>query len=436
MSLPALRVLSPLRHRDFRRLVIGMLASLLGDGFFRVAIALQVYAISGDNPTALSAVAATWAISQVITLPIGGAAVDRFERRKVMIVADLWRGALMGALGLLSLSGQLELWHMLVIGAGFGAGNGFFNPAATAMVPDLLPDAELVRANAFLGIAKPGMVWLLGPLLGAAVISSAGTGAAFLCDGATFLFSAAMLVTIQARPALREGSYRLAETVRDAVDGLRFVKANRWAWIWLVAAGISTMLFAGPFDILVPNVLLFEFGMSQSEAARAMALIFVAGGSGSIVVSVVLGQRALPRRFMTVMFISEALGLSALIGFGLMTSLWQAVIAGLLAHTTFALTEIIWTTTMQLHVPRNMLGRVSSLDWMTAIGVAPIGLAMAGPLGQALGARTVLVGAGLFGCAAILALLMLPGSRDLERRLAAEAAAASPRALTRPSVGA
>ncbi|MGH3665936.1 MAG: MFS transporter, partial [Egibacteraceae bacterium] len=122
---PTRGVLAPLRHRDYRLLAVGSLASLLGDGFFRVAIAAQVYAIHND-PRALSAVAVVWMGAQVLLLPVGGWATDRFERRRVMIVADLWRGAAMLTIGLLSVAGHLQLWQLLILGGCFGAGNAFF----------------------------------------------------------------------------------------------------------------------------------------------------------------------------------------------------------------------------------------------------------------------------------------------------------------------
>lgn len=437
MSGSRVGVLAPLAHRDFRLMAMAALSSLLGDGFFRVAIAVQVYAISND-PRSLAAVAVSWAGAQVIFLPAGGWASDRFERRRIMILADLWRAGAVGAIGVLSVTGDLTLWHLLVLGGAFGAGNGFFNPAATSLVPDLLPDSELPRANAFLGIARPGMLWIVGPLLGGLVVGLTEPGAAFLLDAASFLVSAPLLAAIRMRVPGDPGSGGLRQSLRAVGEGLRFVVDHSWVGLWLAAAAISTLAFHGPFDVLVPYLLKNELGMDDGEVARSLGLILASGGAGSILVSTIIGQRDLPRRFMTSLYACETAGVLAIIGFGVMTARWQAMVAGLVVFAMFAAGEIIWHTTMQRHVPRGMLGRVSSLDWMASVGLALVSFALAGPLGARFGAREVLVGAGVVGAAALVILMALPGSRSVEHRAARpgqRAPSQDPLGSTSPALG-
>src|SRR5438876_1459573 len=114
------RLLTPLRLRDFRFLWTGMTVSLLGDGIFLVAIAWQVYQLS-NAPAALSVVGVAMSVPHVVLLLLGGVVSDRFDRRKVMVGADLLRGAAIGLLGLLSVTGALELWHVLLLTALYGA---------------------------------------------------------------------------------------------------------------------------------------------------------------------------------------------------------------------------------------------------------------------------------------------------------------------------
>lgn len=413
MKLPELGVLAPLRQRGFRLYALASLGSLVGDGFFRVAIAVQVYAISND-PRALAAVAVVWAGSQVLLLPAGGWVSDRFERRRVMIAADLWRALAVGGIGLLSVTGRLELWHMLVLGGAFGAGNGLFNPAATSLLPDLVPEALLSRANALFGVARPAMIWIVGPLLGGVVISVTQPGTAFLLDAASFLVSAPLLAAI-ATPSRTAGGEPLRSPLRDFADGFRYVRTQAWAGWWLLASALSTLAFHGPFDVLLPYVFKNDFGMTDGEIARSVGFVLAAGGAGSIAASSVIGQRDLPRRFMTALYVLEAGGLAAAAGFGLMTAPWQAMVAGLFVFAAFALSEIIWQTTLQSRVPRGLLGRVSALDWMASVGLALVSFAVAGPLGAALGARQVLTGAGVVGAASVVVLMCLPGARSIER---------------------
>ena len=138
--LKRVRILRPLRHRDFRLLWTGMTASLIGDGIFLVSLAWQVYELS-NAPTALSIVGVAMTLPQIIFLLLGGVVSDRFDRRRVMIAADALRAVSVAILGVLSLAGVLELWHIMIVAAAFGAGTAFFGPAFDAIVPQLVPES-------------------------------------------------------------------------------------------------------------------------------------------------------------------------------------------------------------------------------------------------------------------------------------------------------
>jgi MFS family permease len=412
-----LGVLTPLEHRDFRHLAAGSLVSLLGDGVFRVTIAVQVLTIRND-PRALSLVAASWALSQFLTLPMGGWAADRYERRSLMVVADCLRMAALGILAALSLTDTLLIWHLSALGMVVGVGNGLFNPAAMSFVPDLLPSEELERANSFLGVARPLMLWILGPLIGAMVVAAGGPGTALGLNSVSFGISALFLLGITRRPVAHGTAGRAGwrATVADVAEGLRFVRQRRWAWAWIAAAGVSTMVHSGAFEVLLPTLLLNEFDLTESGVAGALAGAFAVGGAGSMVASTLLGQRGIPRRFVTLLFVFEGGALAAVVAYGLITATWQPALIGGVIFTLFALTDIIGTTLIQKLVPRRMLGRVSSVDWMTSIGLAPVGYVVAGPLGHIVGARQAIVLLGAFGAAIVLGLVFVPGVREPETR--------------------
>jgi MFS family permease len=407
------RILAPLRHdRDFRFLTLGALPSLLGDGIFLVALPLQVYALS-NVPTAMAVVGVIWASAQLSMLLIGGWASDRFERRLIMFAADVARGTALIALGALSLSGNLELWHLWVVGALVGACNAFFNPALQSIVPDLVADERLPQANAFLGMARPAMSRLLGPAIGGVIVGGAGAGAAFVVDGLTFGLSALFLLRIARRPAAGGGGSGGA--LREVAEGFRYVRSQRWLWLWLLAAAVGLLAFTGPVDMLLPFILRNDMGLTESQAAYSLGVILAVGGVGSVTVSAFVGQLDLPRRFVTAMYLVEAGAVALLAVYGLMTSVWHALAAAFLLNAAFAFTDIAWITLLQRAVPRRLLGRVSSVDWLTSLGLMPLSFAVAGPLAAAFGARQVLVVGAVAGSALLLALMLVPGAREPER---------------------
>ena len=141
-----MKLLRPLRERDFALLWTGMTVSLLGDGIFIVAEAWQVYDIEND-PVALSLVGLAWTGGMTAFLLTGGIVSDRMERRKVLIAADLVRALVLAATGVLSLAGVLEIWHLVVLAVLYGAGEAFFGPAFGALVPEIVAPRHLVEAN-------------------------------------------------------------------------------------------------------------------------------------------------------------------------------------------------------------------------------------------------------------------------------------------------
>lgn len=419
-SLP--RILQPLRHRDYRLFAGGMLASLFGDGVFLVALPLQVYALS-NIPTAMAVVGFVWGGSQVTLLLVGGWAGDRFERRRIILVADVVRALAFGAIAILALTGAIALWHLWVLGLLVGASNAFFNPAVSAVVPDLLPPDELPQANAFLGTARPAMARLIGPAVGGLIVAGVGPGGAFAVNALTFLVSATLIAAVRHRPEPRaKDKATLGASVREVVEGFRYVRTQTWCWAWLLAQAVGVLAFSGPVDMLLPFVLLNDMGLTDQQVGPSLGLILSAGGLGSVVAAVFVGQRDLPRRFVTAMYAAEAVGVAMLLVYATMTQIWMGAVAALVLNAAFAFSDIAWVTTLQRQVPRQLLGRVSSLDWLTALGLIPLSFVIAGPLAAAYGARVVLGAGAVGGVLLLVGLLFVPGARQPEEEpLAAKA---------------
>jgi DHA3 family tetracycline resistance protein-like MFS transporter len=415
--LRSIRLLEPLAQRDYAFLTTAAVISLLGDGFFSVALAWQVYEIS-NLPTALSIVGLAWTLPLVLFILLGGVFSDRYDRRLLMIGADLLRAAVIGLLGALSMAGVLELWHVVALIAFVGIGDSFFNPSSTAIVPDLLPDELLPQANALQGLVRPLAVRLIGPALGGFMVAIVGPGTAFALDGASFVVSALALAAIRTRPARQVTSHGIRQTFTEVGEGLAFVRRNPWCWATLLAAMLSLLCFVGPVQVLLP----FLVKNRLSLGADSLGLIFAVGGVGSIGAAIAIGQRGLPRRRVTVMYGVWAAGVALLAGYGLMTDLWQALIIGFATAALFEIRQIIWITLLQQLVPRHLLGRVVSLDWLVSTGLVPVSFALTGPVSGALGPGTTMVVAGLVGSVLMGGLLFWPGVRDPERGVTSPAA--------------
>jgi DHA3 family tetracycline resistance protein-like MFS transporter len=419
--LGGIRILQPLARRDYALLTGGSLISLLGDGFFFVALAWQVYEIS-NVPTALSLVGLAWTLPLVLFVLLGGVFSDRYDRRWLMVGADLVRAAAIGLIGILSVMGVLELWHVVALIAFVGLGDAFFNPASTAIVPDLLPDDQLPEANALQGLLRPLAVRLIGPALGGLVVAGVGSGTAFLIDAASFLASAGAVVAISTRPRHEVTDHGVRQTLREVREGLAFVRATPWIWATLLSAMLSLLVWIGPQEVLLPFLVKNRLTLGPD----ALGGIFAVGGVGAILMAITIGQLGQPRLRITIMFLSWSIGVLLIAGYGLMTELWHAMLLSALGAALFELGQIIWTTLLQQLVPRELLGRVSSLDWLVSVGLVPVSFALTGPVAGAIGPEWTMVGAGTVGAVLMSALLFAPGVRDPERGVVAVETAGDP----------
>jgi MFS family permease len=408
--LRTIRMLEPLANRNYALLMVAAVVSLLGDGFFTVALAWQVYAIS-NVPTALSVVSIAWSVPLVAMLLLGGVFTDRYDRRWLMIGADLVRAAAVGLMGLLSVAGVLEIWQIIILIAFVGLGDAFFNPASTAIVPDLVPEHQLPQANAFQGMVRPLMVRLAGPAIAGFVVAGVGPGWAFVVDGASFLLSAVALAGIAAQPRVGAVMRGWRGTLGEMAEGLQFVRATPWLWATLVSAMFSLLAFVGPVQVLMPFLVKNQLDLGP----EALGFIFAVSGIGSIVSAIVMGQRGLPRLKITVMYASWVAGIAFMAGYGIMAELWQALVIAFATAALFQVGQIIWVTLLQQLVPRRLLGRVASLDWLLSSGLVPVSFALTAPAAELLGPNTTMVAAGLLGALLMGILLFAPGVRDPER---------------------
>jgi DHA3 family tetracycline resistance protein-like MFS transporter len=402
-------ILEPLRHRDFRLLWSGMTVSLVGDGIFIVALAWQVYELS-NAPTALSVVGVAMTIPNVLFLLIGGVVSDRFDRRRVLLAADLVRGLAVGAMGALSISGHIELWHLMVLAACYGGGTAFFGPAFDAIVPDLVANDLLTQANSLDQFVRPAAWRLAGPALGGVLIHAWSVGGAFLIDGSTFAASIVALLLMHSHPVERERS-EPRTALADVREGFRFVRARVWLWGTLLAATFAYLLFIGPQEVLLPLLVKKDLGGNPLDLGFILAI----GGVGAIGSALIVGHRGAPRRFMTFMYLAWTGSTLAVAGYGLAHLPWQAMLACFLFNALETAGTIVWATTKQRLVPRQLLGRVSSLDWFISIGLLPLSFALTGPVASAIGIRTTLIGAGVLGAAVTFVFLFLPGMRSIEQ---------------------
>jgi DHA3 family tetracycline resistance protein-like MFS transporter len=404
------KLFAPLKHRDFRLLWTGMCVSLLGDGIFAVAMAWQVYELS-NVPTALSVVSIALAVPWIVCLVFGGVVADRFNRRKVIFISDVTRGAAVLTIAILSITGALELWHMIGLVGVYGAGQAFFGPSFDAIVPDLVPVEELPQANSLDQVVRPVAHRLAGPALGGLLIEIFGVGYAFAFDAGTFVISAIAVLVMKSsgRARAHEGN----SVIGDIKIGLNYIRKRNWLWATFASAAVAYLCFMGPTEVLLPYIVKNDLDGSAGQ----LGLIFAAGGVASVAAALAIGQTGLPKRDITWMYITWTIATLAVAGYGFGDTVFVLMLASVVFNGLETVGQIIWATAKQRHVPPHLLGRVSSLDWLISIGLLPVSFALTGPVAAAIGAQETMIAAGLLGGIVTFAALFLPNMRAVEGQM-------------------
>ena len=400
-----------LRGRDFRLLLAAQGVSVFGDRMVAVALAFAVLELGG-SASEVGLVLACATLPLVASVLVGGVVADRVSRRSVMIAADVVRIFTQGAMAALLIGDVAEIWMLAVLAGLTGLATGFFNPASTAVLPEVVPAEDLQPANALRSTAVSASE-IGGPVVAGVLVAAAGAGWAIAADALTFVVSAACLALLRlpARAAREPSSF-----VADLREGWVAFRSRRWLWSALAYFAVGNLMWAA-WSALGPVVADRDLG-----GADDWGLVLGAMGVGALVGSL-LATRIDPARPLVVVALVEgmfALPL-AFLAAGAQVALLAA--GAFVSGIALMIGTSVWLSTLQRHVPGDSLSRVSSFDWFVSYAFYPIGLAIWGPLASGIGlSATLWIAFGLMA-ASIVVWLAVPDVWRLRREPQAAAAA-------------
>ncbi|MBV8201006.1 MAG: MFS transporter [Acidobacteria bacterium] len=409
---PATAPLPPPRHPlaipHFRNLWIGVTISVIGDQFYLVALPWLVLQLTGSS-LALGTVMMTTAIPRAGLMLVGGAMIDRFSVRRVLIVTATIRALLVGAVAALVWLRAIGLWHVYLLTFAFGVADAFSLPAGLALIPTLVEPRQLQPANAALQ-SSAVMAQMVGPAPAGLLIRSFGVAPALLCDALSFLAALAAVLGLPqppAAPAAAAGSAARPSTLHAIGEGLRAVRQDRPLLSLLGVFAVLNFCIAGPLFVGLPAMARLHFG-----SAAAFGTFLTCFGGGTLVGLAAAGMVKRPRRRgLQIIAMSCATGLE-LIAIGLVGS--AAAIGTLLAlmGVGVGVVNVQFGAWIQARVDRAILGRVSSVLMFCAVGLVPVSYAVAGAL-AAFSFAALFAGAG----AVLAATAVLAVSSGAARRI-------------------
>jgi MFS family permease len=382
-----------MRHRNFRLFFFGQLVSLTGSWMQTTAQQWLAYRLTGSQLSLGVITFASFVPVLVLSLFMG-VIVDRFPRRRLLLLTQSWFMLLAFLLAWLAYTGQVTYTHLVVLSLLLGVGNALDMPARQAFFSDLVGRDELLNAIALNSSVFNG-TRIVGPALGGLAVAAWGEASAFLLNGVSYL--AVLLGLLGIRLALATTNHP-PRGWAGLSEGLRYLRADR-KLLGLVSMVALFSVVGYPYNVLLPALAKDTYGLG----AEGFGALMAAMGVGALLAGISLAVRGEGRGKGRLLLANRWLFSVGVGGLALAPSLPVAVIA--LAVSGYAvITQLAITNTLiQLTAPDHLRGRiVSGYTWALG-GFWPLGALLMGSLGDRLGAVTAtgLAAAG----SAVLALL-------------------------------
>lgn len=420
------------KDSNFLWMTGGGAISMLGDQFTLIALPWLVLKMTGDTLT-LGIVLALISVPRALLILLGGAVVDRYSPKTVMMQTKYINTLLLGILSALIFYGKLELWMVYVLALGLGISTAFSIPSGTSMLPRVVAPAQLQSANGvMLGMRQ--LTMFIGPVLAGLLIAlfgnheqgmvneAQGLAAAFFFDCFTYAFSVWTLSKVRMNggtptPTGNAPAAPKPALLQSLAEGLRYCwneKQLRSCFIYWAAIAFFIM---GPIQIALPVM-----ANQLSNSASALGLLAGSHGAGTLLGMALAGMKPnlrfgnLGRTILLVDFIVGIL----FVPMGLISSSWQG--AGILLSVGIlgGFLHVAVFTWVQKQVPPNMIGRAMSMFMFIFMGIGPVSAAFTGWLLRGITIPQLFMGSGsLLILIVIMATQISPIARVTDKRVTA-----------------
>jgi DHA3 family tetracycline resistance protein-like MFS transporter len=397
-----------LKYRPFALLWSGQTISRLGDSLYQIALAWWVLEKT-DSASAMSMVFIFAFVPKILFVLIGGIVVDRFPRAQVMLLADLLRGVLISFVAFLAFTHFLEIWHIYIISILFGFVDAFFLPAYTALLPDLVPNKLLPSANSLTSLSAE-ITGVIGPALGAFIVSWGGTPAALALDGLSFFISALCVWPLLPGSTARPTNHEQTNVLEDLRQGFSTVLASVWLWMTIMIFALLNFTGRSPMNVALP----FLVKESLHAEVGLLGLLYSTFSLGSIIGAAWLGRLSKVRRRGLIVYLTLIIVGLATLALGLPITLMGVVMAIFILGVSLAINNLVWSYILQEYIPSDVLGRVASINLLGSTGLLPLGFGLTGWATDHFGPEVVFVVGGLLTAGLAALGLIHPAIRDLE----------------------
>jgi MFS family permease len=382
-----------LGHRNFRLFAAGQGISLIGTWMQIVACGWLAYDLTTGRPEPVRAFwlgVAVFAgrVPTFFFAPLAGVLADRWNRKRVVVLAQILAMIQAAVLAALTLVGVVTLWELILFSLALGIINSLDVPARQSFLVEMVDDpADLPNAIALNSFLVNG-ARILGPAIAGILLQAAGAGFCFLLNALSYVFVVAALLVMAVRPAARGAAS--GHILRDLAAGVHYVLRSpsiRDVLLLLALVSLTGSSYAALLPVIAEQVL--------HQGVGLYAVLFAAAGAGALAGAAFLATRGSAREMGPWIAVAPSIFAVGLVALGLSRHVWLSVLSmpvigfGMLVQTASS------NTILQTLVVDSMRGRVMGLYSMAFLGMVPIGSLLAGLLARFLGAPLTVIACGV-----------------------------------------
>lgn len=397
-----------LKHRNYRLFFAGQTVSLIGTWLTRVATSWLVYRLT-NSALLLGLVGFVGQLPTFLFSPIAGVLVDRWNRKSVLVVTQVFAMIQSAALAAFALSGHITVWHVLALSLMQGFINAFDTPARQAFVVEMVTAREDLPNAIALNSSMVNAARLLGPSVAGVLIAGVGEGWCFAIDAVSYLGVIGSLLAMRVAPRARPGKeLRMLAALREGIQAAMGFPPIRAVLLLLALVSLMGM----PYTVLMPVIATVVL----HGGAHTLGFLTGASGLGALAGSLYLASRR------TVLGLGRAIAIAAgVFGIGLVLLSRSEVFAFslpimLITGAGMMVQMAASNTIVQTLVEDEMRGRVMSFYTMAFVGMAPFGSLLAGTVADRIGAPDTILVSGIACLAGAIAFAtVLPSLRKVAR---------------------
>ncbi|WP_152658018.1 MFS transporter [Oceanobacillus sp. CFH 90083] len=354
-------------NRSYMLLWAGLTVSRFGYRFFNLAILWFVMQETG-SALSLGMTVLCFTVPTIIIEPLAGVAADRFDKKKIMVLADAFTGSMMLAIAVLMINGSLTLPVLYALLVCIAASMTLFNPSANSSIPLLVQEEQLAKANSLNQLSTQGSN-ILGPALAGMLIGFVGNiGFLLIISGIAFIISAITESWIKV-PRIADSKEKDKQSFfSEMLDGFQYVKKDRALLFLVIVGGIIINFFLAPLTIFFTYMSDDIFDAGAAGLGFIHSVLAIGAMSGSLIIMLNLFKDKYKMAVIGLMLEGVALLIM-----GIALNYYATVAAACLLGLGVCFASVGLNTMYQTMIPKAMMGRVLSLVSMLLNASVPLG---------------------------------------------------------------